>query len=124
MMGDSLGRLFVEKHFPPDAKKRMNQLVENLRVSLREQLEAAGWLAPETRKNAVSKLNAFVAKIGYPDRWRDYSAIKIDGSDYFQNIRSAASFARNYQMAKIGKPVDRNDWGMTPPTVNAYYARS
>ncbi len=122
MMGDSLGRLFVEKHFPPDAKKRMNQLVENLRVSLREQLEAAGWLAPETRKNAVSKLNAFVAKIGYPDRWRDYSAIKIDGSDYFQNMRSAALFARTYQMAKIGKPVDRNDWGMTPPTVNAYYS--
>ncbi len=121
LMGDSLGRLFVEKHFPPDAKKRMNQLVENLRVSLREQLEAADWLAPETRKNAVAKLNAFVAKIGYPDRWRDYSAIKIDGSDYFQNIRSAALFARTYQMAKIGKPVDRNDWGMTPPTVNAYY---
>ena len=122
LMGDSLGRLFVEKHFPPDAKKRMNQLVENLRISLREQLEAADWLAPETRKNAVAKLNAFVAKIGYPDRWRDYSTIKIDASDYFQNTRSAALFARTYQMAKIGKPVDRNDWGMTPPTVNAYYS--
>jgi predicted metalloendopeptidase len=67
-------------------------------------------------------LNAFVAKIGYPDRWRDYSAMKIDGSLFFHNVRSAALFARNYQMAKIGKPVDRNDWGMTPPTVNAYYS--
>ncbi len=122
LMGDSLGRLFVEKHFPPDAKKRMNQLVENLRVTLREELQNADWLAPETKKNAVAKLNAFVAKIGYPDRWRDYSTIKIDASDYFQNTRSAALFARTYQMAKIGKPVDRNDWGMTPPTVNAYYS--
>jgi putative endopeptidase len=122
MLGDSLGRLFVEKHFPPEAKKRMNALVENLRGTLRDELSNAAWLAPETRKNAVAKLNAFVAKIGYPDRWRDYSAMKIDGSLFFQNVRSAALFARNYQMAKIGKPVDRNDWGMTPPTVNAYYS--
>lgn len=122
VLGDSLGRLFVEKHFPPEAKKRMNQLVENLRATLREELENASWLAPETKKNAVAKLNAFVAKIGYPDRWRDYSAMKIDGGNYFQNMRAAAIFMRDYQMAKIGKPVDRNDWGMTPPTVNAYYS--
>lgn len=122
MMGDFLGRLFVERHFPPEAKKRMNALVENLRATLRDELSSADWLTPETKKNAVAKLNAFVAKIGYPDRWRDYSAMKIDGSSFFLNIRSAAQFARDYQMAKIGKPVDRNDWGMTPPTVNAYYS--
>jgi putative endopeptidase len=122
MLGDSLGRLFVEKHFPPEAKKRMNALVENLRATLRDELSNANWLTEETRKNAVAKLNAFVAKIGYPDRWRDYSAMKIDGSNFFQNVRSAALFAREYQLAKIGKPVDRNDWGMTPPTVNAYYS--
>jgi predicted metalloendopeptidase len=122
MLGDSLGRLFVEKHFPPEAKQRMNQLVENLRVTLREELSNADWLAPETKANAVAKLNAFVAKIGYPEKWRDYSAMKIGGANYFQNVRAAALFARNFQMAKIGKPVDRKEFGMTPPTVNAYYS--
>jgi predicted metalloendopeptidase len=120
-LGDALGQVFVAKHFPPAAKKRMNELVENLRLALREQLQTADWLAPETRKNAVAKLNAFVAKIGYPDRWRDYSAVKTDRTAYFESIRAASLNNRLYQLAKIGKPIDRNDWGMTPPTVNAYY---
>lgn len=120
-LGDALGRQFVARHFPPQAKKRMLELVENLRATLREELEAAAWLTPETKKNAVAKLNAFAAKIGYPDRWRDYSAVRIQRDRYFESIRAAAEFNRRYQLAKIGKPIDRNDWGMTPPTVNAYY---
>jgi len=120
-MGDALGQMFVKKHFPPAAKKRMTELVENLRAALREQLQTADWLAPETKAAAVAKLNAFVAKIGYPDRWRDYSAVKISRGSYFEDFRAAGLNNRLYQLAKIGKPIDRNDWGMTPPTVNAYY---
>jgi putative endopeptidase len=121
-MGDALGRMFVDKYFPPAAKQRMKELVENLRATLRDQLENADWLAPETRQNAVTKLNAFVAKIGYPDRWRDYSKVIVKRDDFFGDVRGASLANRAYQIAKIGKPIDRNDWGMTPPTVNAYYS--
>lgn len=121
LMGEALGQLFVEKHFPPEAKRRMNDLVENLRVTLREELESATWLTPETKKNAVAKLNSFKSKIGYPDKWRDYSAVEVDRGSYYKTARSAALFARTYNISKIGKPVDRTEWGMTPPTVNAYY---
>jgi putative endopeptidase len=121
-MGDALGALFVEKYFPAESKRRVKEMVENLRATLGEELEKADWLAPETRKNAVVKLEAFFAKIGYPDRWRDYSAVKIERTSYFQNVRAAALNNRLYRVSKIGKPFDRNDWGMTPPTVNAYYS--
>jgi predicted metalloendopeptidase len=120
-LGDALGREFVARYFPPEAKKRMTELVENLRATLREELEKAEWLTPETKKNAVAKLNAFYAKIGYPDRWRDYSGVSIRRDRFFESVRSAMEFNRKYQISKIGKPIDRNDWGMTPPTVNAYY---
>ena len=99
----------------------MNDLVENLRATLREQLQAADWLEPDTRTAAVAKLNSFASKIGYPDRWRDYSAVSISKTQFFENVRTASRFNRAYQLSKIGKPIDRNDWGMTPPTVNAYY---
>jgi len=120
-LGDALGREFVARYFPPEATKRMTELVENLRATLREELEKAGWLTPETKKNAVAKLNAFYAKIGYPDRWRDYSQVSIRRDRFFESVRSAMESNRKYQISKIGKPIDRNDWGMTPPTVNAYY---
>lgn len=120
-LGDALGQEFVNRYFPPQAKKRMLELVENLRATLREELEKADWLAPETKKNAVAKLNAFYAKIGYPDRWRDYSGVTVRRDRVFESVRSAMEFNRRYQISKIGKPIDRNDWGMTPPTVNAYY---
>lgn len=120
-MGDALGEIFVAKHFPARAKQRMNELVENLRATLAEELAAAAWMTPETRKNAVAKLASFEAKIGYPARWRDYSKVPIMPESYLANIGAAASANRAYQLAKIGKPLDRNDWGMTPPTVNAYY---
>ncbi|WP_321472062.1 M13 family metallopeptidase [uncultured Paludibaculum sp.] len=121
-LGEALGEVFVKKHFPPEAKRRMNELVENLRMALRAELEGADWLQPETRKNAVAKLNAFVPKVGYPDKWRDYSAVKVDPKSYFENMHAASMNNRLYQLSKIGKPVNRNDWGMTPPTVNAYYS--
>ncbi len=121
-LGDALGKAFVEKHFPPAAKNRMLDLVENLRATLGEELNSAQWLTPETRKNALAKLNAFKAKIGYADRWRDYTGLNLNSTTYFENVRAAALNQRLYALAKIGKPVDRNDWGMTPPTVNAYYS--
>ncbi len=120
-LGEALGQLFVEKYFPPESKRRMQELVRNLRTSLGDSLEKADWLEPETRKNAAAKLDAFYAKIGYPDRWRDYSAVNITRKSYFENVRAASLNNRLYRMSKIGKPLDRNDWGMTPPTVNAYY---
>ncbi|OYW11086.1 MAG: peptidase M13, partial [Acidobacteriia bacterium 12-62-4] len=119
---DALGETFVKKHFPPAAKTQMNDLVENLRVTLREQLDASTWMDAETKKNAIEKLNAFRAKIGYPERWKDYSAVKVDRGNLFGSMESASEFSRMENLAKIGKPLDRNDWGMTPPTVNAYYS--
>ena len=123
-LGDALGEVFVKKHFPPAAKKRMNELVENLRSTLREELENAAWMDPETRKNAIAKLNAFQAKIGYPNRWRDYAKVNISRDNLLESIRSSSLSIRGQMLAKIGKPVERNDWGMTPPTVNAYYSPS
>jgi endothelin-converting enzyme/putative endopeptidase len=119
-LGDALGKAYVEKYFPPEAKRRMNALVENLRAALREELEQSEWMQPETKKNAILKLNALLVQIGYPDRWRDYSALEISRRTYFDNIRAAGIYDRRYNLAKIGKPVDRTDWGMTAPTVNAY----
>lgn len=121
LLGDALGEVFVKKHFPPEAKRRMNELVENLRITLREELAKADWLEDSTKQNAVKKLNAFYPKIGYPERFRDYAEVAISSNAYFQNVRAAAISERQYELAKIGKPLDRNDWGMTPPTVNAYY---
>jgi predicted metalloendopeptidase len=120
-LGEALGQLFVEKYFPPESKRRMTELVANLRATLGESLDKADWLTPETRKNAAAKLEAFYAKIGYPDKWRDYSAVNVTRTSYFEDVRAASLNNRLYRLSKIGKPLDRNDWGMTPPTVNAYY---
>lgn len=120
-LGDALGRQFVSKHFPPAAKKRMNDLVENLRLTLREEIAKQDWMDAETRKNATAKLNAFKAKIGYPEKWRDYSRITVTRDSLTESLRSIGLDGRRFNLNKIGKPVDRNDWGMSPPTVNAYY---
>jgi putative endopeptidase len=120
-LGEALGELFVRKHFPAKAKARMSELVENLRAALREEIENSAWMAAETRKNAIAKLTSFRSKIGYPDRWRDYSKVSIAPGSYLDNIRSATAASRAHDFNKVGKPLDRNDWGMTPPTVNAYY---
>ena len=120
-LGDALGERFVQKYFPPESKKRMLELVANLRTALGEELKEADWLTPETRRNAAAKLEAFYAKIGYPDKWRDYSGVTITRKSYFGDVTATTLDNRLYRLSKIGQPFDRNDWGMTPPTVNAYY---
>jgi putative endopeptidase len=119
-LSDALGKAYVEKYFPPEAKRRMSALVENLRVALREQLEQSDWMQPETKKLAIAKLNALQVQIGYPDAWHDYSALQIDRRTYFENVRTAWAWGEHYEIARVGKPVSHVDWGMTPPTVNAY----
>jgi predicted metalloendopeptidase len=121
MMGEALGRLYVEKYFKPAAKERMDELVKNLIVAYRERLQSRDWMGPETKKHALEKLAAITPKIGYPDKWRDYSALEIRDDSYAENVVRAEMFEVRYRLSKLGKPVDRTEWGMTPPTVNAYY---
>ena len=120
-LGEVLGQVYVQKYFPPESKAHALELVHNLLAALQENLKTLEWMSPETRKAAAVKLQAFALKIGYPDKWRDYSALKIDRSSYLENSLRAAEFESARELAKIGKPVDRTEWGMTPPTVNAYY---
>jgi putative endopeptidase len=119
-LGEALGQLYVQKYFPPEAKARALELVHNLLAALRDDLQTLPWMSPATRKAAIEKLEAFGIKIGYPDKWRDYSALKIDRRSYARNVFRAAEFENARDLAKIGKPVDRSEWGMTPPTVDAY----
>ncbi len=121
MMGEALGRLYVEKYFKPAAKERMDELVRNLIAAYRERLQSRDWMGPETKKHALEKLAAITPKIGYPDKWRDYSALEIRDDSYAENVMRAEAFEVHYRLSKLGKPVDRTEWGMTPPTVNAYY---
>jgi putative endopeptidase len=120
-LGEALGQVYVQKYFPPEAKARALELVHNLLAALRDDLQTLPWMSPATRKAAIEKLEALGLKIGYPDKWRDYSALKIDRGPYAENAFRAAVFENARDLAKIGKPVDRGEWGMTPPTVNAYY---
>ena len=119
-LGEALGQLYVQKYFPPDAKAHALVMVHNLIAALRDDLQTLPWMSPETRSQATAKLEAFAVKIGYTDKWRDYSALKIDRSSFLANERRAAAFDSQRRLAKIGQPVDRTEWGMTPPTVNAY----
>jgi predicted metalloendopeptidase len=119
--GEALGQLYVASYFPPESKARMLALVNNLRGALRARLQTLEWMDEATRTKALAKLDAFNVKIGYPDKWRDYSKLRIDRGAYVVNVQHASEFAFDFAMSKIGKPVDRSLWGMTPPTVNAYY---
>ena len=122
VMGEALGQAFVATEFPPAAKARVVQMVENIQAVFRERIGKLSWMSPETRAKAELKLNAIVKKFGYPDQWRDYSALEIEaGAPLATNILHARQFEVRRQLAKIGKPVDRMEWYMTPPTVNAYY---
>jgi putative endopeptidase len=121
-LGEALGADYVEKYFPPAAKARAKEMVNNLITALREDIPTLSWMSPETKKEALAKLEAFTIKIGYPDKWRDYSALEIVRASYAENIRRSLQFEYARQLAKIGKPLDRSEWGMTPPTVNAYYS--
>ncbi|MGB8474407.1 MAG: M13 family metallopeptidase [Candidatus Acidiferrum sp.] len=119
-LGEALGQLYVQKYFPPAAKAHALVMVHNLISALHDDLQTLPWMSPETRAQATAKLEAFAVKIGYPDKWRDYSALKIDRVSYLENQKRASEFDFQRRLAKIGKPVDRTEWGMTPPTVNAY----
>ena len=120
-LGEAIGELYVEKYFPPAAKQRMLQLVDNLMVAYEQSIKGLDWMTEETKEKALVKLSKFVPMIGYPDKWRDYSALEIKADDLIGNLHALAKFELDYMLAKIGKPVDRDEWGMTPQTVNAYY---
>src|SRR5215472_6113877 len=121
-LGFALGKLYVAEYFPPEAKERADRMVKNLIAALRDDLQTLPWMGEETRKSALAKLNAFTPKIGYPDKWRDYSSLEVTRGSYVANLSNGRLFENRRDLAKIGKPVDRTEWGMTPPTVNAYYA--
>ncbi len=123
-VGEDLGQLYVGEYFPPRAKARMLQLVGNLRAALRDRLQAVEWMDAPTRAAAIVKLDALGVKIGYPDKWRDYSALKLDRGSYVLNVLRAQEFNVRRDLNKVGHPVDRTEWQMTPPTVNAYYDAS
>ena len=121
-LGEAIGQLYVEKHFPAEAKERMLNLVGNLRVALGERIKNLDWMSDETKVKALHKLDCFNVKIGYPDKWKDYSKYEVTPESYFQNVHRAIRFENERDMAKIGKPVDKDEWFMTPQTVNAYYS--
>jgi putative endopeptidase len=120
-IGEAAGKLYVAKHFPPAAKTRMQELVANLIEAYRDDISSLEWMSPETRKRALDKLAKFTPKIGYPDKWRDYSSLTTDREDLVGNSRRANAFETARQLAKLGQPVDRSEWRMTPQTINAYY---
>lgn len=120
-VGDLLGQLYVKKYFTPEAKQRMNDLVKNLSTTFAERIQALSWISDETKKRALEKLKAFTPKIGYTDKWETYDGLEIKEGDFYGNIKRANEWDYNYMVSQFGKPVDRTRWGMTPPTVNAYY---
>lgn len=120
-LGELLGQLYVQQYFKPEAKQRMMTLVDNLEASYKEHIKKLDWMSEETKKRALNKLVSFKRKIGYPDKWKSYEGVVINRADYYGNVKSAGQWSYNYMVNRLGKPVDRTEWGMTPPTVNAYY---
>ena len=120
-IGEALGQVYVTKYFPPASKARMEKLVANLLATYKENIDSLDWMGPETRKEAQTKLAKITTKIGYPDKWRDYSKLVIQPDDLVGNVMRANRFEYDRNLAKLGKPIDRDEWGMTPQTVNAYY---
>ena len=120
-LGEMIGKLYVEKHFTPEAKERMTKMVKNLLKAYAESIKKLDWMSEATKKEALKKVDKFIVKIGYPDKWKDYSSVKINKKDLFGNVQRATEFEYNRNLAKLGKPVDKTEWGMTPQTVNAYY---
>ncbi len=120
-LGEAVGQMYVAKYFPPESKENMLHLVANLQEVLGERIQAATWMSDDTKTKALEKLKAFHVKIGYPDKWRDYSILEIKNDSYFANALRSNEFELNYMLAKVDKPKDLDEWGMTPQTVNAYY---
>ncbi|MEN0130694.1 MAG: M13 family metallopeptidase [Brevundimonas sp.] len=121
VLGEAVGEVYVERHFPPTHKARMDELVANLVEAYRESITGLEWMGAETREKALAKLDAFTPKIGYPVRWRSYDALELAADDLVGNVRRASAFEQDRDLGKIGKPLDRDEWFMTPQTVNAYY---
>jgi putative endopeptidase len=120
-LGEAIGQLYVERYFPPESKNRMVELVENLRLAFAERIKKLDWMSENTKEEALAKLSAITVKIGYPDKWKDYSSMEVVPDNYIRNVRNANLFEFKRELDKIGKPVDKSEWGMTPQTVNAYY---
>jgi putative endopeptidase len=121
VMGEVLGQIFVKEYFPEPTKKRYEDMVEAVRGAFKDHIDKLDWMSAETKKRAYQKLDKVYPKVGFPDHWRDYSGLEINRNQYVQNIINSAKFDRKYNAAKLGKPVDRTEWGMTPQTYNAYY---
>ncbi|KKC03468.1 M13 family metallopeptidase [Mycobacterium nebraskense] len=121
LMGDAVGKLYVQRYFPPGAKARIDALVDNLKAAYRQSINELDWMTPQTRERALAKLDKFVAKVGYPDKWRDYSKLVIDRNDLYGNFQRGYAVNHDRELAKLGGPVDKDEWFMTPQTVNAYY---
>ncbi|HUH70539.1 MAG TPA: M13 family metallopeptidase [Mycobacterium sp.] len=121
LMGDAVGKLYVQRYFPPDAKARIDALVDNLQAAYRLSISELDWMTPRTRERALTKLDKFTAKVGYPTKWRDYSELVIDCNDLYGNYQRGYAVYHDRELAKLGGPVDRDEWFMTPQTVNAYY---
>ena len=120
-LGEALGQLYVAKAFSPEAKARAQTMIANLKAALRDRLTTLDWISEDTRKQALRKLDAIMVKVGYPDKWRDYSGLAVDGGSYVQNDLQASEFEFERNLKKIGKPIDRSEWGISTPTVDAYY---
>ncbi|HTA64196.1 MAG TPA: M13 family metallopeptidase, partial [Xanthomonadaceae bacterium] len=120
-MGEQLGQVYVSRYFPPESKARVTELVHNLLAAYQQSINTLDWMSPQTRQQALTKLSQYMLKLGYPDKWRDYSALKIDRNDLLGNVARANEFEYMRNINKLGKPIDRTEWGMTPQTVNAYY---
>jgi len=120
-LGEALGEVYVKAYFPPESKAKTSQLVKDVENAMDKEIDSLGWMSSATKVKAKEKLHLIADKVGYPDRWRDYSALKVVRGDALGNILRGVEFENHRQLAKIGKPVDRGEWGMTPPTVNAYY---
>ena len=120
-LGEALGQAYVERAFPPESKREAVQLVHDVEAALQRDIDGLDWMTPVTKKEAEKKLAAIEDKVGYPDHWRDYSSVTITRTSYLNNVHQATAFELHRQLAKVGKPVDRAEWGMTPPTINAYY---
>ena len=120
-LGEALGKVYVEQFFAGDSKAKMLEMVHDIENAMNRDIDQVTWMSPATKVRAKEKLHEVANKIGYPEKWRDYSKLEIKRDDSLGNELRANEFENDRQLAKIGKPVDHNEWGMTPPTVNAYY---
>ena len=121
-LGEAIGQIYVEKYFPPEAKQKITELVANLKKALKIRINNLQWMSDNTKKAALEKLAAINVKVGYPDKWRDYSGLEITRNSFVKNLMASNKFNFEYMINKIGKPIDKDEWGMTPQTVNAYYS--